>query len=1193
TTTIVFVNNRSATERLTHLLNERAGADIALAHHGSLSRVRREQVEDMLKSGAVRAIVATSSLELGIDMGSVDLVVQIESPGAVSRGLQRVGRAGHGVGEVSKGIMFPKYRGDLLECAATARGMLEGALEPVTIQRNALDVLAQQIVAMCAVADRSLPKLLATVRRAYGYSELTDDVFIGVIDMLSGRYPSTDFAELRPRLTWDRTADMLSARKGARLLAMTNAGTIPDRGLYRVHIGPEGPRIGELDEEMVYEARTGQTFILGASTWRIDDITADRVIVSPAPGEPGQLPFWRGAGPGRPIALGQAMGQLLRELGRRNDGGAQTYLAENYPLDGRARGELIDYVREQQAATGKLPDDKTFIVERFRDEIGDVRVCILSLLGSAVNAPWAMALEATLSRQAGFEVSVLWSDDGISLRFTDEDMFGESSVDAIDWSGIDRWIVDPDEVEELLTEQLAHTALFAGIFRESASRALLLPRRRPGKRTPLWAQRQKSQRLLAVARQFPAFPIVLESYRECMKHVFDLDALKTTLRALQRRELKMVEVTTERASPFARSLVFDYVAAWLYEGDAPLAERRAQALTLDKDLLRELLGHAELRDLLDPGALAEVEAELQGLVGPYRAHGPDELHDLLRRIGDLSDVELAKRVVGPHTEWLVELSAASRTCVMRINNEDRTIAAEDAGLYRDALGSMPPQGLPMALVAPVDGALRQLVVRFSRTHGPFTTRECSARWGLRGEQVSEFLTDLQNKGELTIGELRPGGVGSEWCDADVLRRIRRRSIAAVRGTIAPVAAEALARFLPAWHAIGDGVRIEDALARLEGAPIAFSELESRILKLRTGWSEPGQLDLLTQTGQWVWVGDGAHGAKDGRIRLYQRSRAALLHVLAVDYEPPEPVHRAILDHLANRGASFLFELTAAVVANEGAAGRSIRNSEVLTALWDLVWAGQITNDTLAPLRQLGVRSTARRPRSGGGGRWSLVSDLFKYKHSVTEREHARALLLIERHGVLSRDSMAIEDVRGGFSAIYPVLRALEEVGRIRRGYFVEGLAGVQFAAPGAVDRLRSARDEPKTLTLDVLAATDPASPYGSALSWPESSSRQGGKREVGSSIVLVNGTVWAWLSRSGRHLNTFEAFHDDSGRFPGRTAETRTRALKMLGAAHPKRPIQIERIDGESALSSPVADLLTSAGFDRDYKGLRYAVGVR
>ena len=594
--TIVFVNNRRLAERLALRLNELAEKEIARAHHGSLAREQRVEVEELLKRGQIPCLVATSSLELGIDMGAVDLVIQVESPKSVARGLQRVGRAGHELEAVSKGRIFPKFRADLLESAVVARRMLDGAIEETKIPRNPLDVLAQQVVAICADEEVPVDELHALVRGAYPFADLSRLQLENVLDMLDGRYPSDEFAELRARIVWDRTAGVVKGRQGARRLAVTNAGTIPDRGLFGVHLVDGGGRVGELDEEMVYEARAGQTFLLGASTWRIEEITRDRVLVSPAPGVPGAVPFWKGEGVGRPYELGEAIGAASRELVALPDEKASERLQSDHMLDERAAANLLAFLREQQAATGAVPSDRTIVVERFRDEIGDWRLCILTPFGGRVHAPWALALGARLRESLGLETQAIWSDDGIAIHLPDSDATPP----------IDDVLLDPEQVEELVTQEVGETALFGARFRENAGRALLIPRRRPGERTPLWQQRLKAQSLLQVARRYPAFPIVLETYRECLQDVFDLPALKRLLHGLRTRQVDLVDVETASASPYAASLLFDYVANYMYEDDTPAAERRAQALSLDRDLLRELLGQEELRDLIDPGALAEV-----------------------------------------------------------------------------------------------------------------------------------------------------------------------------------------------------------------------------------------------------------------------------------------------------------------------------------------------------------------------------------------------------------------------------------------------------------------------------------------------------------------------------------------------------------------------------------------------------------
>ncbi|MGH2764233.1 MAG: DEAD/DEAH box helicase, partial [Thermoleophilaceae bacterium] len=947
--TIVFVNNRRGAERLAVRLNELAaeqdGKDtpalMARAHHGSLAREERLVVEDLLKSGELPCLVATSSLELGIDMGAVDLVIQVESPKSVTAGLQRIGRAGHGVGEVSRGRIFPKFRADLLECAVVAKRMRDGDIEPTVVLRNPLDVLAQQVVAATATGDEwKVPELHDVIRRAYPFSELSRELLDSVLDMLDGRYPSEEFAELRPRIVWDRVADTIRARRGALQLAVTNAGTIPDRGLYGVHL-PDGRRVGELDEEMVYEARAGQTFLLGASTWRIEEITRDRVIVTPAPGAPGAVPFWRGDGVGRPKELGEAIGAFSREAVDR----APAELAAEHDLDRRAAANLVAYLREQRDATRVVPSDRTIVIERFRDEIGDWRLCVLSPYGGRVHAAWALALSARIRDRFGLESDAIWSDDGIIVHLPDADE--APSADLV--------LVQPDELEELVVRELSSSALFGARFRENAARALLLPRARPGKRTPLWQQRLKAQSLLEVAKRYGQFPIVLETYRECLRDVFDLPGLEALLRGLHTRELSLVEVETQRSSPFASSLLFDYVATYMYEGDTPNAERRAAALSLDRDLLRELLGQEELRELIDPGALEEVEADLQRTSERTRAANADGLHDVLRAVGDLTAAEAQRRCLDAVSaqRMLLDLERERRAVRMRIGKraigappaeppasaEERWLAAEDAGLYRDALGAVPPGGLPRAFIDEVPDPLPRLARRYARTHGPFTTRDVSDRYGI---DFGPVLRELESAGVLVRGELRPGGSEREWCDADVLRRLRRASLATLRREVEPAEQRALARFLPAWQGVDGTLELREALVPLQGLALAPDVWERDVLPRRTGSYSQAWMDQLCASGELVWVGAGAIGRRSGRVALYFREDARWLGPPPYRGERPEgPLHDALRERLG-AGAAFWTDLLVDMGETEPV--------ELQEALWDLAWAGEVTNDAFAPLR---------------------------------------------------------------------------------------------------------------------------------------------------------------------------------------------------------------------------------------------------
>ncbi len=1170
--TILFVNSRLQCEKLTQRLNALAGEELARAHHGSISHGKREEIENGLKEGRIRAIVATSSLELGIDMGAVDLVLMVESPRSVARGLQRIGRAGHHVGETSRGRIYPKHKGDLLECAVLAGRMARGEIESLSVPRNALDVLAQQIVAICCAGPREVREIGALVRRAHPYRELGGRALAAVLDMLSGRFPSSDFADLRPRLRWDRTRDLLEARRGSELVSRMNAGTIPDRGAFTVHLGSDGPRIGELDEEMVFETRTGDTILLGATTWRVEEITRDRVVVSPAPGEPGRLPFWKGEGPGRPLELGRALGEFTRELGARLEGDAQRWLRERLPLGELAAGNLVDHLQRQKEATGTLPTDKAITVERFRDELGDWRVCILSPFGGRVHAPWALAIEQRLAERGGEEAQIVPGDDGIVLRLADVEQLPETGL----------FFPDPEEIVDLVTERLAKSSLFATLFRESAVRSLLVTRKRPGQRNPLWAQRLKTRALLGAVQNFPDFPIVLETYRQALSDVFDLPGLEELLRGVRSRAIAVDEVETPRASPFARSLVFAYVTAYLYDGDLPAAERRAQALTLDRGLLRELLGEAELRELIDPLALAELESELAGLVEERRARDRDELHDLLRRLGDLSEPELAQRAAEDPAPWLEALEAEGRAGRVTVAGEPRWIALEDSGLYRDALGCAAPATTPAVFLEEVENACAKLLHRWAKGRGPFLTREPLERFGLPTGQVEPILRALEAEGTLVRGEIRPGGSELEWCESEVLRRLKRRTLARLRREVEAVEARSLARFLPRWQGVLPARPRADALleaiAKLEGLPLPWSTLEREILPARVPGLRPEALDLLCATGEVVWVGRGALGQHDGRVALYLRAHAGDLIEPPEERPAPSALHAAILARVSMGGPVFLTELERAVRGEHP--GTSAHELE--QALWELVWAGELTNDTLQPLRSLsGRRGRRARQNVLAGGRWSLVRELVNGECSETERGVARARTLLERYGIVSREAALCEELVGGFASLYPVLRAMEEAGRIRRGWFVEGLSGAQFAHPGAIDRLRAAGQSAAGSEPLLLPAIDPANAWGALLPWPQGGTADAPRprRVPGAWVCLLDG--WpVWYVPPGRRQVLL--FPDPRG-----GEEHLPRALAALHELPRRgRALVIERIDGVPAEESPFYESFRAAAFVRDYRGL-------
>ncbi|MCO5987558.1 ATP-dependent helicase [Actinoallomurus spadix] len=1211
--TIVFANSRRLAERLSGRLNElswerrngearpqdsspaemmaQAGAargapaDVVRAHHGSVSKEERAGIEESLKAGRLPAVVATSSLELGIDMGAVDLVVQVESPPSVAAGLQRIGRAGHQVGAVSKGVIFPKYRGDLVQTAVVAERMRDGRIEELRYPRNPLDVLAQQIVAMTAMDEWPVDELETLVRRAAPFATLPRSVLEATLDMLAGRYPSDEFGELRPRLVWDRVAGVLRGRPGAQRLAVTSGGTIPDRGLFGVFlVGEKASRVGELDEEMVYESRVGDVFVLGASSWRIEDITPDRVLVSPAPGHPGKLPFWHGDAPGRPAELGRALGAFSRELSALEPDRARERLRAS-GLDDWAAGNLVAYLAEQRDATGYVPDDRTLVVERFRDELGDWRVVVHSPFGARVHAPWALAMAARLRERYGVDAQAAHSDDGIVLRIPDTGAaFDETG--AAPPAG-DLAVFDPEEIERIVTDELGNSALFASRFRECAARALLLPRRNPGKRMPLWQQRQRAAQLLSVASRYPSFPIVLETVRECLQDVFDVPGLVALMRELASRKARLVEVETPVPSPYARSLLFAYIGAFMYEGDAPLAERRAQALALDSTLLAELLGQADLRELLDPEVVAEADRELRRLTPERRARDREGTADLLRELGPLSTGELIERGVDPH--WPAELEEARRAIRVRIGGVERWAAIEDAARLRDALGVPLPVGIPEAFLEPVADPLADLLSRYARTHGPFHAADVAARFGLGVAVVTDGLRRLAAAGRVAEGDFTPGERGTEWCDAGVLRMLRRRSLARLRAEVEPSPPEALARFLPAWHGITSrgSLRGIDALVhaieQLQGAAVPASALESLVLPARVPGYSPTMLDELTASGEVVWVGQGGLPGGDGWVSLYLADTAPLLMPEAAEITLT-PLHERVLESLSDGGAVFFRTLSDRV--------GSLNDTELVTALWDLVWAGRLTNDTLAPLRaRLGSTRTTHRSRTrrrpalpsrtgppAAAGRWWLLPEA---ETDTTRRGHALAETLLDRYGVVIRGAVMAERTPGGFAAVYPVLKAFEESGRARRGYFVEGLGAAQFALPGAVDRLRATRPDADAPRAVVLAATDPANPYGAALTWPERSGEvaSGHKpgRKAGALVVLVDGRLTLYVERGGKTLLSW----DEEGLQPAVDAL----ALAVREGALGK--LTVERADGTSIVDSPLAAALEAAGFHPTPRGLR------
>lgn len=1190
--TMIFVNSRRLAERLATAINDLADEELAAAHHGSIAHDTRALIEDRLKRGELPAIVATSSLELGIDMGAVDLVVQIESPPSIASGLQRIGRAGHQVGAISRGVIMPKFRGDLLAAAAVTSRMQAGLVEESRYPRNPLDVLAQQIVATVAMDDREADELFDLMRLAAPFSDLPRVSFDAVLDLLSGRYPSDEFAELRPRITWDRVKGTISARKGAQRIAIANAGTIPDRGLYGVFLNDVDKgsvRVGELDEEMVFETSLGDVFLLGASSWRVTEITHDRVLVVPAPGQPGRMPFWRGDGPGRPLEFGQAIGELTRELCAMTAEVAQKHLIHEHSLDEVAARNLVKYLADQREATVEVPTDRTIVIESFVDEVGDWRTTIHTPFGARVHAPWATAVAGRLREQFAGDVDYLWSDDGIVFRFPESD----SPPDAADL------VPGADEIDDLVTRELGSTALFAARFRENAGRSLLLPRRMPGKRTPLWLQRRKSADLLAVAARYDSFPVILETYRECLRDVFDLAGLRRVLADVNSRAISVHIVESTSPSPFAASLLFSYVGNFIYNGDAPLAERRAQTLALDHVQLRELLGDAELRELLDADVVDLTSLELQRLDGKMRARDADEIHELLFALGDLALAEILQRTTLDESQLkviLTDLANAGRITSVTLGGENRLIAAEDAARYRDALGCEMPDDLADDFLEPVDDPFGDLVSRYARTHGPFQAQKLATRFATGIAQVEQVLARLADASRVIEGEFAPGGSGREWCDNGVLRIIKRRSLAKLRSEVEPVDATVLARFLPLWHGLDRPRRGLDALLdvveQLQGIAIPASSLEEHILPARLPEYQPRDLDELMAAGEIVWRGVDSLGTSDGRIALYLADTVDLLVPEGIEVE--NDLALRVLAIIAQRGAIFFEEIVTELDAFP---------ADALKALWELVWAGEVTNDTLSPLRSLGRKSDrgrrgsrARRGRAnfrtrrvlgpaGSEGRWSLLRGPDSGAPSATAARMAQATLLLERHGVLTRESISVEDVAGSFSAVYPVLKSMEEVGKLRRGYFIEGLGAAQFAVPGAEDRLRERVSANDGVSVYVLAATDPANVYGAAIPWPQRPANSGKPtRSAGARVVIVGGELVAWLSRKSDHLLTWMPAPDSK---PG-IADVAGELVNTLMDRVAGQSLLLNKIDGSHPARSPLHEALLAAGFRTSGEGVLF-----
>ncbi len=1196
--TIVFANNRRVAERLTAQLNERAGAAIASdldppegaeapepvplarAHHGSLSLAARRSTESALKAGELAAVVATASLELGIDMGAVDLVCQVESPGSLARGLQRVGRAGHLVGQTSVGRLLAKTNIDLLETAALAHGMMRGDVERLRVPTNCLDVLAQQVVACVAGGSTAVDDLFDLVRGAYSYRDLTPAAFEAVLAMVAGRYGVTSFRDLKPRLSWDRVHHQLHPLPGTAQQALVGGGTIPDTGQFPLHLGsPEGPRLGELDEEFVFERRVGETFRFGSSTWQITAIDPQRVVVAPAAGRSALLPFWRGEGVGRTAELGEAVGALSRELAARiEEPGVEGWLAEVYRLEPAAATALVSFVRRQLRQAGAVPDDRTVLVELFRDPAGEIGLAILTPFGTRLHHALKLALLARLRRRLGIEVACLHADDGLLLRLPGLD---DPPLDLFrDLSG--------ELAESLIREELGESALFGLRFRQNACRSLLMPRPDPSKRTPLWLQRLRARDLLQAVRKFPDFPVVVETFRECLDDDLDLPRLRSFLDGIQAGSIRLVERRAEVASPFASELVFKFTQAYLYEWDEPRRGSEGRASLVDEALLDPLLDREAADRILDPDAIARVDARLRGVSRPPRSVA--EMAEWLTRLGDLAPSELA----GPMALLLDTLERegrATRIALAGTAEPARWIAVEDAPLYAAAFGpDAESEG---------NASVAAIVRRFLQTRALVGLHEVTARYPIDPAQATELLESLVREGELVQLE-GDGTTGPRWSERGNLDEARRLTIALRRRESVAVAPEVFADFVSRLQRIHPETRLEgepalDAvLETLVGWAAPLDAWEAELLPRRISDFRPGWLATAVTTGGWRWRA-AADGRGEPRVGFLDREFAGPFPV-AEPEGGPGPATAAVEQFLQGRGACEVAEIVT---------GTGLKPGAVRAALAELLASGRATSDRLDPLREAGRQAVSPPPRppTGRGGRPRLGA----FRRALTLAPEPRwslwgvaaadgdpgdgplawASALLGRYGVLCRETVALDPWAPPWREIVPHLVRAELRGELRRGYFVEGLSGVQFALAETADALARSRaseaGEPRPYLIGTL---DPANLYGvgAPLDIPL---LEGGTarllRNPSNALIMLAGRPVLVLEAQGRRLTGL----------PSATPAELDAALGLLpGLAHPgRRVIKVETYNAAPAMASPVAPRLIELGFVRDPPGLAFYLG--
>jgi ATP-dependent Lhr-like helicase len=1214
-TTLIFVNNRRLAERVAAKLNEMltdthdtfnqyavptrpsntpqlqhsitpssvSNPDLVQAYHGSMSRHAREQMETDLKAGKLRALVATSSLELGIDIGSIDLVVQLQSPKGVARGLQRVGRSGHLVNASSKGRIFPTYREDLVEAAVVARAMVAHDVEPTSIPTNCLDVLAQQIVAMVSVEEWNVDELFDLIRQSHCYHSISKKLYAGVLQMLAGRYTNDAFRELRARISWDKVNNTLRALPGSSQLAITSGGTISDRGYFGVYLEDGKTKVGEVDEEFVYESRVGDTFILGTNVWRMNGIDANRITVTPAPGQPARMPFWRGEGIGRSVDMGKQIGAFRSEMNRKLDSPeCLTWLQYEFPIDHRAAWNIQEYFRKQHDATGAIPHDKLLIIEGFRDEIGDPRIVIHSPFGRRINGLLGFVAVHRVQQMLKATPQMLYNDDGVLLRCSD--------VDALPLNFFDGLTIK--EAEEIVLNDLLSSPLFGGQFRQNAARALLMPRIAPGKRTPLWLQRLRAADLLQVARQFNDFPIVIETMREVLNDILDFNTFKGIVGQIENGTIAIESVQTEVPSPFAASMLFDFIAVYMYEWDQPREDRQSQYLSINRELLSEVVETESISSLLRPEAISTVELQLQRKAEGYKARSPEELLEFLLHIGDLTDEEVEERCIGEGAGFLETLASNGRAVQIRLGNKKRWIAGEEEDLY-DNFGE--------------ERNASTILLRYLQSSGPTTTDELARRFGLTEDQVESILTKIA-AGQIIGGRFNKNLDQPQWCYRPNLERIHRQTIGILRREIKPSSLAEFTHFLFHWQHVHPSRQlsgptgVQQCLEQLQALPLPAEVWERDILRSRVSGYSQELMNQIGTNGSFVWTGRGS-----GKMRCLLRGEGSTyLDPPADEFETSLSAGaRRVLEYVRKNGASFFSDIRTDAQLSLDGLNKSIA---------ELFWGGFITNDLFTELQNvkrlshiesniptervemLDPRHNPRRPKlmqavrkaikqvPGWSGRWSLVHLPGVMGEDITleERAHRQALQLLERYGIVAREFYRREELLP-WALIAADMQRMEMRGDIRRGYFVEGLSGMQFALPTAVEDLRRLRSERNGDQSPLLVnACDPANPYGTGIDLQEKTRRWDQMRftKISSNyLVFRMGIPILLIENYGTRLWTLAETTEE---ILINALRIFVRAMQLVHQLHPAKSITIEHCDGIRPVQSPLEPALRSLGFVRD-----------